>query len=161
MQVEFKPIDLPLTKDLCIKYRADSFTVSFGNADKFYEADGKGAERYLEWIKAKMAKDPLLAVHCWLDGNIVGQIELGYLNTDASCGYVNLYYLAPDKRHQGLGKFLDAYVVQYFTAKKIKRVRLSVSPTNLPAIRFYEKNGWVNLGPRQDHPEINNMEKNI
>ncbi len=37
--------------------------------------------------------------------------------------------------------------------------RLSVSPTNLQAIRFYEKMGWKDLGPRLDHPEVHWMER--
>jgi RimJ/RimL family protein N-acetyltransferase len=34
-----------------------------------------------------------------------------------------------------------------------KKVRLSVSPTNLRAVQFYKKNGWIDLGER-DEPEL-------
>lgn len=158
---EFKTIDLKLHGDYCIKFREDSFVVSFGNAKKFYEADGLGAERYIEWLKAKIAKDPGLAVHFFLDGQIVGQIELGYLKDDPTCGYVNLYYLTPEVRGKGLGALLDEYVVNYFREQKIQKLRLSVSPTNTPAISFYKRMGWRDLGARKDHPEVNYMEKSI
>lgn len=157
----FKPINLDFHVDYCIRFREDSFVVSFGDTKKFYEEDGRGAERYIEWLKAKIAKDPGLAVHFFLDDQIVGQIELGYLKDDPTCGYVNLYYLTPEVRGKGLGKSLDEYVVNYFKSRKIERLRLSVSPTNLPAITFYKKMGWRDLGPRQDHPEVHYMEKLI
>lgn len=76
---EFKPIQLDKHREVCVHFREDSFMVSFGDAQRFYEADGKGAERYIEWLKAKISKDPNSAVHCWVDNQIVGQIELGYL----------------------------------------------------------------------------------
>lgn len=43
----------------------------------------------------------------------------------------------------------------------LKKARLSVSPTNERAIKFYEKMKWVDLGPREDHPEVHFMEKVI
>lgn len=158
---EFKTIDLKLHSDYCLQFREDSFVVSFGNATKFHEADGNGGERYIEWLKLKIAKDPYSVVHYWIDNKIVGQIELGYLKDDPLCGYVNLYYLIPSLRGKGFGADLDKYVTDYFEKKKIKKLRLSVSPTNSSAIAFYEKMGWKDLGPRQDHPEVHYMEKLI
>jgi hypothetical protein len=38
---------------------------------------------------------------------------------------------------------------------------LNVSPSNLPAMRFYLKNGWRDLGPGQDRPEVHGMEKRL
>ncbi|WP_409477113.1 GNAT family N-acetyltransferase [Pseudobdellovibrio sp. HCB154] len=161
MNFEIKPINLAQTKETCIKFREDSYVVSFGDAKRFYEADGKGADRYIEWLHSKLEKDPGLAVHCFLDGELIGQIELGYLKTDSTCGYVNLFYLIPSVRGKGLGAHLDIYAIDYFKAKNIKRVMLSVSPTNTSAIAFYKKRGWIELGPRPDHPEVHNMEKSI
>lgn len=158
-KLTFKPIDLAKTLDLVIRFRADSFVVSFGDADRFYEADGKGDERYLGWLQEKIAKDHNSVVHV-LDGDtIIGQIEMARLRDDQTVGYVNLYYLRPERRGEGLGAQLDEHAGAYFRSIGLRRARLSVSPANKRAVRFYEKMGWVDLGPRPGHPEVHYMEK--
>ena len=76
-------------------------------------------------------------------------------------GYVNLYYLAPQYRDQGWGRFLDGYAVSYLTSLGFSAARLSVSPTNLQAMRFYAKQGWTDLGPRPDAPEVHLMGRDL
>ena len=159
--LNFQPIDLFKSSDLCVRFREDSFVASFGDATKFYEEDGKGAERYLEWLQNKLTKDPASAVHVWKESTVIGQMELGVFSRAPDIGNVNLFYLVPDMRGTGYSHYLDEYAVQYFKSLGLKKCRLSVSPTNTRAIRFYEKNGWFNLGPRQDHPEVNFMEKSL
>lgn len=36
---------------------------------------------------------------------------------------------------------------------------IDLSKSSDLCIRFYEKNGWKNMGPRPGHPEVNFMEK--
>lgn len=157
----FKPVELDLHAEACIRFRDDSFVVSFGDAKKFYEADGQGAERYIEWLKGKIAKDPNSVVHIWQNDEIVGQIELGLLKNEPDFGYVNLFYLTPAKRGQGFGSILDQHAIEHFHSLGFKKMKLCVSPTNVRAFSFYKKLGWVDLGPRPGHPEVNFMEKNI
>lgn len=161
MKIEFKPIQLDQHRDLCIQFRADSFVVSFGDDKKFYEEDGKGDERYIEWLQVKMNIDPQAAVHIWQDGEIIGQIEMGGSRKFPGVGYVNLYYLIPSKRGQGLGKHLDQHAMVYLKSKGYTSVRLSVSPTNALAWAYYQKMGWKDLGPCSEHPEVHFMEKEI
>lgn len=156
-----KPVQLNLHADLCVSFREDSFVVSFGDAKKFYEEDGKGAERYIQWLQSKIEKDPKSVVHVWQSNQIIGQIELGLVRSDPSCGYVNLYYLIPSMRGQGFGVFLDRYVMEYFKNLGRSKAKLSVSPTNISANSYYRKMGWIDLGPRENHPEVHLMEKNI
>lgn len=155
----FRTIDLSKASELCIRFREDSFVVSFGDANKFYEQDGKGAERYIEWLRNNLSKSSGSAVHVWEDSTIIGQMELGVLKNEPEVGYVYLYYIIPEKRGLGYSRHLDEYAIQYFKGLGLKKCRLSVSPTNVRAIRFYEKNGWKNMGPRPGHPEVNLMEK--
>lgn len=157
----FSPADISKNAETCVEFRADSFVVSFGDDSKFYEDDGKGAERYLEWLQTKISNDPNSVVHVWANDKIIGQLELGRLRDDQSCGYVNLYYLAPAFRGKGLGAQLDSHAMKYFIDQGLKVARLSVSPTNKPAMAFYAKLGWRDLGPRPGHPEVHFMEKEI
>lgn len=157
--LSFQTLDLPITTELWIRFRADSFVASFGDGAKFYEADGKGAERYIEWLRNKIAKDPASAVHVWRDSVIIGQMELSVFKAEPEVGNVNLYYLVPEKRGLGYSRFLDEYAISYLKSLGLKKGRLSVSPTNIRAFRFYEKQGWQDMGPRPDHSEVHWMEK--
>lgn len=159
--IEIKPVDLEAHKDICIAFREDSFVASFGNPDKFFEADGKGADRYIEWLRAKIEKDPRTVVHVWEQDTIIGQMEFGRLKSEPTYGYVNLYYLIPEKRGQGLGARLDEHAMNHFRTIGCEKVRLSVSPTNTPALAYYKKMGWRDLGPRPNHPDVNFMEKTV
>ncbi len=58
----------------------------------------------------------------------------------------------------GEGDDIHAYVVALFERHWLPSARLSVSPTNVRALRYYAKNGWRDIGPRPDHPRVNLME---
>ncbi|BAU41086.1 Acetyltransferase (GNAT) family protein [Leptolyngbya sp. O-77] len=156
---EFKPIDLAKHHQVCVQFRADAFVCSFGSAERFYEPNGAGAVQYLRWLERRIAELPNGCVHLWKTGQIIGQIELGRWKRDASVGYVNLFYLAPEYRGQGLGARLDEYAAEFFGQHGYGRARLSASPTNLVAIAFYQKRGWVDLGQRRDMPDTHYFEK--
>ncbi len=155
----FKPINLEHHQDLCVRFRADSFVCSFGSADRFYGEDGNGAEEYLQWLKQRIAEIPSSCVHVWQGEQIIGQMEMRRWKHNPSLGYVNLFYLIPAFRGQGLGQELDRYAASFFQQLGCQSARLSVSPTNLAATRFYRKHGWIDLGPREDAPEVHYFEK--
>lgn len=106
-----------------------------------------------------MLEIPGSCVHVWKGSAIIGQMEMGRFKGDPTIGYVNLYYLAPEYRNQGLGSFLDKYVVTFLASLGFRKARLNVSPTNRQAVSFYVKHNWKDLGPRPDHPEVHWMEK--
>lgn len=60
-------------------------------------------------------------------------------------GYVNLYYLVPEERGLGKGQELHNYAKQFFKDHHVQEYHLRVSPTNTSAIRFYRKNGLVEV----------------
>jgi ribosomal protein S18 acetylase RimI-like enzyme len=140
--LEFKPINLEQHQDLCVRFRADSFVCSFGSADRFYEQNGSGAEGYLQWLRQRIAEIPSSCIHVWQGERIIGQIEMRRWKHDLSVGYVNLFYLIPEFRGQGLGPQLDRHAADFFRQLGCRSVRLSASPTNLVAMRFYLKQGW-------------------
>jgi GNAT superfamily N-acetyltransferase len=157
--LKFKPINLDQYQDLCIRFRADSFVCSFGSVEQFYQADGNGAERYLKWLKQRIAEIPNSCVHLWEGERIIGQIEMGRWKQDANVGYINLFYLIPEFRGQGLGQHLDQSAAHFFKHLGCQSARLSVSPANRGAMCFYLKHGWVDLGQREDAPEVHYLEK--
>ena len=158
---EFKPISLQDHLELCLIYKEDAFICSFGSAENFYEADGEGASRYIEILRNKIIEIPESCIHVWHNGNIVGQIELGEYNNSSSIGYVNLFYLVPHYRGTGLSIALENYAVNFFRQRDFHAIRLSVSISNIPAVRFYLRQGWNDIGPRKDRIGVHYMEKII
>lgn len=156
-ELEFKPIRLPEFTEICLRFTADAYVCSYGHEDRFRGTDGKGPERYLEWLKAKIDANPATAVHVWRDGVVIGQIELGLFNLDPTIGYVCLYYLVPEARGNGIGEALDRYAREVLRRLGVSAARLSVSPTNSRAISFYKKMGWREIGPYPNRPEVQLM----
>jgi GNAT superfamily N-acetyltransferase len=157
--LQFQPIDLAQHQELCLQFRADSFVCSFGSAERFYNEDGSGAAEYLHWLNRRMKEIPNSCVHVWQAGRIIGQLEMRRWKPDPEVGYVNLFYLIPKYRAQGLGQQLDQYAADFFAQLGCRAARLSASPTNGRAMRFYLKQGWVDLGPRADVPEVHYLQK--
>jgi len=155
----FRPIDLDRHTHLALGFRVDSFVCSFGSDERFVEEDGRGGERYLIWLAERMKEMPGSCVHVWRDDELVGQMEIGKYRPDPTLGYVFLYYLIPTCRALGLGAQLDRHAVDYLLGMGFNRARLSVSPTNEMAVRFYLKCGWKDIGPHPGHPEVHQMEK--
>lgn len=90
---------------------------------------------------------------------IVGQVELGRSKHEAGVGYVYLFYLDQAVRGQGLAQQLDQYAADFFRQIGCRKARLSASPTNERAMRFYQKQGWADVGQREDMPEVHYLEK--
>lgn len=152
MDLTFQPINLDLHSSLCIEFRADSFFESFGTDNPFSDEDNLGAVRYIDWLKSR---DPNRhgSFHIWQNGKIIGQLEVGENKGGGETGYVFLYYLVPEWRGKGLSQALDKYAMDFLKTLGFNKVRLSVAPTNLRAVNFYKKNGWIDLGIR-DEPEL-------
>ncbi|MBG9548678.1 GNAT family N-acetyltransferase [Cytobacillus firmus] len=140
--MRFEPIDVAKHRNFIIPFRRDSFIVSFGS-----DKDFGNIEEYLDWIKTKSKQFPdgfVLAI----DNEIpIGQLELTIKEYNGSkIGYVNLYYLIPEKRGMGLGKELQQYALNFFDNYGVKEYHLRVSPSNKNAINFYRKNGMQEIG---------------
>ena len=146
----FKTIDFDKHSEIAIKFRADSYSISFGANKDFFEEDGLGGQRYIEQLK-KTNKNNVF--HIWLKNEIIGQVELGLYKNDKNWGYINLYYLKNEFRGKGYSKYLDDFAIDFLKGFGVNKAKLSVSPNNIRAIKFYEKNGWEDKGlrPFKDH----------
>lgn len=155
----FRPVDLEMHLDVCVRFGIDANVCAFGSAERFHASDGKGTDRYVVWLKQKANDLPGCVVHVWRDEKIIGQIEMGRVATNPTVGYVNLFYLIPSARGQGLGVLLEAYAWAFLSGQGCQSLRLSASPSNLPAWRFYERAGWKDQGAREDVPDLNLLHK--
>lgn len=140
--MRFEPIHVSKHRKFIIPFRRDSFILSFGS-----DKDFGNIEEYLDWVKTKSKLFPdgfVLAI----DNEIpIGQLELTIKEYNGSkIGYVNLYYLIPEKRGMGLGKELHQFALNFFGNYGVKEYHLRVSPSNKNAINFYRKSGMQEIG---------------
>jgi len=154
---EFLPIDLDSHTDLCIQFALDS---TFGSPKMLTGEDGLGAQRYIQRMRDKLSADPNSCVFIWLDGEVVGQMNLGRFNNE-NIGYVHFFYVIPEWRGKGVAKTMAEFTDEWFRQRGFTTALLSVSMDNGRAVRFYVRQGWKDLGPRPDRPDLHNMEKSI
>lgn len=162
MDLTFKAIDLKDIKT-AFSFLRDTFFISFGDDPSSWPNNlGQySEERYLSALQKMLVRDPNSIIHVWQNEVIIGQIELSRFKNEPLCGFVDLYYMIPEKRRSGLGKLLDAYAMEYFSKKGFTKARLTVTETNFSAIAFYERLGWRSIGPHEGHPHGILMEKSI
>lgn len=58
--------------------------------------------------------------------------------------------VSPNTQGQGVGKTLLRHALCHFDRQRVERVRLEVRPDNTPALRLYEKYGFVTVGRTDD-----------
>ena len=57
-------------------------------------------------------------------------------------GYINLFWVNPKVRRNGIGTRLHEYAEGYFRSWEVKRIELHVTQSNEPALAFYRKLGY-------------------
>ncbi|GGF13692.1 hypothetical protein GCM10010954_10540 [Halobacillus andaensis] len=141
----FKPIQLNKDLETAIQFRKDSFYLSFGEGQRFNE------EKYIKWLEEKLAEYPEGCVLIEENGKPIGQVELSIREYKGErIGYVHLYYLVAEERGNGKGKSLQSFAEDFFRRKGLRHYHLRVSPTNTQAMKFYKKNGLVEIGSELD-----------
>ncbi len=148
--MQFLDIDLDQHFDVCVAFRGDASVCSFGSADPFYLRAGDGCQDYRAQLSEQMKALPGSCVHGWLDGRIVGQIEMRRDPAEPTRGHVRLFYLVPELRGQGLAAELERYAEDLLTRGGSTLAWLRVSPSNERAVRHYLKQGWTDTGPDRD-----------
>ena len=57
-------------------------------------------------------------------------------------GYINNIYLVPERRKQGLGQEMMRHTDDFFRARGVRRVRLTVTAANAEAAMLYKRAGY-------------------
>ncbi len=101
-------------------------------------------------IARKRTTQPELFLVLELDGVVAATAMGGY---DGHRGWVNYLAVAPDRRHQGLGRVLMTELEQLPAARGCPKLNLQVRADNAAAIAFYTGLGYgrddvVSLGKR-------------
>ncbi|MFP5115989.1 GNAT family N-acetyltransferase [Bacillaceae bacterium C204] len=153
--MNFRTIDIEKDKDVIIKFRKDSYVVSFGSDEGFGDEIA-----YINRIKERVDKFPDGQVIIEKDNLPIGQLELQIREfAGKEIGYVNLFYLIQDYRGKGLGKDLIRYAEAFFRKSNVNEYHLRVSPDNQRAIRLYTKSGMEKVGEEVEKYLVLRMRK--
>ncbi|MDM5360508.1 GNAT family N-acetyltransferase [Peribacillus sp. ACCC06369] len=153
----FRTIDTDKDKEIIVKFRKDSFVVSFGSEDGFGDEN-----TYLQRMKERVRKFPDGQVIIEKDQEPIGQMELQIREYEGTeIGYVNLFYLIPEYRSKGLGKELVRYAENFFRQFNVSEYHLRVSPNNQRAIRLYTNSGMMKISEENEKHPVWRMSKSL
>jgi len=130
-----KPSDIPQLVELL----KELFTIE---ADFDFDEDKQA--RGLNLL-LKSEKDCILVAELLSDNRVLGMCTVQTLISTAEGGAVGLLedlIVAADFRHQGIGAKLLAEAVNWANCQGLKRLQLLADKNNLPALNFYQKQGW-------------------
>ncbi|WP_347320487.1 GNAT family N-acetyltransferase [Rossellomorea sp. RS05] len=138
--MDLQKIDVDKHREIIVSFRRDSFRVSFGTNRDFDEKE------YVRWVEKQSDLFPDGFILLMEEGVPIGQLELTVKDyEDSKIGYVNLYYLIPERRGSGMGNKLHQYALQFFRNQGVSEYHLRVSPSNRQALGFYHRNGMTVL----------------
>ena len=136
-----RTVDLDKHFETCMEFRRDSYFTSFGTHSGFEPE----MRNYRERMENRIYLLPEGNCHLWHDHRIIGQCEMKLIEA-SDVGYISLFYLIPEYRHQGIGRLLHEHAIKVFTELGKRSLQLSVSMSNFQALTFYKKHGWHNSG---------------
>lgn len=135
-QLTYRTVDPLRDGNLVARHQLDACVATYGD-----ESPYQGTAQYLRWLERKVEEFPEGFLLAFRDERCVGQLELE-VPYGLATGYVNLFYVTPEFRGIGFGRLLHERAEFYFSSWEASVVRLHVSPTNRPAMRFYERMGY-------------------
>ena len=157
MSFEFTRIEIASQFAICVSFRRLSFLPSFGSLEGFSQEMGLGGDLYRQRLERHVSQVPDGNLHLIVDGEIVGQCEAKTVAV-VEVGYISLLCLVPAMRGKGYGRLMHERLAEAFGRLGKRRLHLSVSFSNKPAIEFYRRVGWRDLGARPDKPSVALME---
>lgn len=93
----------------------------------------------------KSEKDCILVAQLLNDNKVLGMCTIQTMISTAEGGATGLLedlIVSADFRHQGIGEKLLAEAVHWAECQGLSRLQLLADKNNLPAIHFYQKQGW-------------------
>lgn len=123
-----------------LKDAPDAFLDNYDNASK------QPLEYWQASAKKHAASPQAVNFFGFLNGELAGMV--GAYITDDELGIANLcaMWVAPEARHQGVGKALVNRVIYWAKQVHASRLRLWVNRENLSAARFYRSCGFNDTG---------------
>lgn len=75
--------------------------------------------------------------------------------------YISNFIVSQKERRKGIGKHLLEKIIEHAKNKKIRLIELETQNTNVPAIKFYQKQGFKITGLKSNLYDNEGIEKAI
>ncbi|MGB7994899.1 MAG: GNAT family N-acetyltransferase, partial [Photobacterium halotolerans] len=82
----------------------------------------------------------------WDNDQIIGQLEFKCFSDEAETGYIHLIYLIPEYRGSGVADTAQQFMADTLYQAGCQAMLLTVSRTNVRALRHYRRWGWQRVG---------------
>ncbi len=157
LNIRFTPMDPGKYRSLYIEWRLDAWkhiydTIQGSDPEAFWEEAVHISKRKPEWLQLCSFVDEPAGV-LQLDEDRHGGV---------TAGHISFCYLTPKFRFRHMGAQLIGQAVSHFRKEGRKALRLCVAYENQPAVRFYEKHGFRQVGERSGYfGMLKLMEKTI
>jgi RimJ/RimL family protein N-acetyltransferase len=125
------------------------------NNNRFIESARKDYSKaeLVEYINGKndSAKALLLGIFENHTSTLFGTIKLEPIDLDTKTGWVGILIGDPNNHGRGYGfESLDILFLYCSSILKIEKIFLGVSPNNFPALKLYEKIGFLPTGDKDN-----------
>ena len=140
--LNFAPLDVDANREFLLVAHRETSALTFGAA--FSD----------EQIEREINRERGNSTGAFLNGELVGicDLEKRTKKSDGTgYGWVHFFYLTPTLRGQSLGVQLIECAVRFCRENGLPELRLRVGEPNVPAYRFYERNGFERA-PESDKP---------
>lgn len=144
-------------KDEYIEWREDAWRNLYG------DLDGVSGEAFWEEAAYMYVEDNSLLQRCYYWDEPIGVLQMSIeRRRGEKMGHISFCYLKPEYRYKGMGAQLVGQAVSLTRARGLKKLQLLVSRYNTPALRLYERCGFVPVGERLgSHDMLIVMEKTL
>ena len=110
-----------------------------------YIPSGWSEKGFAEWLE--------LNENAVIFGTFLGDRLIGFANGSYAFEEGELLNIAVEEeyRRQGIAQTLFNTLFQHFTDMGVEKIFLEVREKNTPAVKFYEKNGFEQVGVRKNY----------
>ncbi len=129
------------------KWRNDPNLIACLGAPYRFINEEVDSDWYDSYMHARNNSVRCAIVNADKESEVLGLISLLNINYINRCGEIHIMVGGEGNRGKGIGTFaVNAMIDHAFNNLNLRRIELGVLETNIPAIRLYEKTGFVKEG---------------
>ena len=106
--------------------------------------DGWSEKGFSDWLENKNT----VIFKAVSDGKVIGFANASWILDESELLNIAVY---ENYRNKGIAQKIFIFLEKFLMKKNVKKIFLEVREKNLPAISFYEKNGFVKNGLRKNY----------
>jgi ribosomal protein S18 acetylase RimI-like enzyme len=106
-------------------------------------------EDILKTIPPNSKQENKYSLGIFYDTKLIGFIDFLKHYKDIDEGVIGLFLIDPNFRRMGIGTFIHKKIYQIAKEMKVSKLRIGVAENNINALKFWKKNGYIELHRRR------------